>query len=117
MSSYKIGDIVSGKVTGIENYGIFLVFEDGSSGLIHISEISRSFVKNVGDYANIDEIIRTRIIGIEDDNHYKLSIIDLDYRERKDNYCMIEETINGFESLRNKLEDWIKEKKNNFKKN
>ena len=30
---------------------------------------------------------------------------------------MIEETINGFESLRNKLDDWIKEKKNNFKKN
>ena len=83
MSSYKIGDVVTGKVTGIENYGIFIVLANGDSGLIHISEISRSFVKNVGDYANIDEVIKARIIGMEDDNHYKLSIIDLDYREKK----------------------------------
>ncbi len=111
MSKYKIGDIVRGKVTGIENYGIFIVFDDGGSGLIHISEISRSFVKNVGDYANIDEIIKARIIGIEDDNHYKLSIVDLDYREKKNNFSKIEETSSGFDSLRNKLDEWIKEKK------
>ncbi len=111
MSTYKIGDIVSGKVTGIENYGIFIVFEDGGSGLIHISEMSRSFVKNVGDYANIDEIINARVIGIEDESHYKLSIIDLDYREKKNNFNKIVETPNGFESLRNKLDEWINEKK------
>ena len=44
---YKIGDIVKGKVTGIENYGIFLLMEDGYTGLIHISEISEKFVRNV----------------------------------------------------------------------
>lgn len=111
MSTYKIGDVVSGKVTGIENYGIFIVFDDGGSGLIHISEISRSFVKNVGDYANIDEVIKARVIGIEDDNHYKLSIVDLDYREKKKNFGKIEETSSGFDSLKNKLDEWIKEKK------
>ena len=111
MSSYKIGDVVTGKVTGIENYGIFIVLANGDSGLIHISEISRSFVKNVGDYANIDEVIKARIIGMEDDNHYKLSIIDLDYREKKKNFSKIEETAGGFENLKNKLDEWIKEKK------
>ena len=110
VSSYNIGDIVKGKVTGIENYGIFIVFDDGGSGLIHISEISRSFVKNVGDYANTDEIIKARIIGIEDNNHYKLSIIYLDYRDNKHNYSKIEETSTGFEGLKNKLNDWINEK-------
>ena len=110
VSSYNIGDIVKGKVTGIENYGIFIVFDDGGSWLIHISEISRSFVKNVGDYANTDEIIKARIIGIEDNNHYKLSIIDLDYRDNKHNYSKIEETSTGFEGLKNKLNDWINEK-------
>jgi len=111
MSSYKIGEVVTGKVTGIENYGIFIVLANGDSGLIHISEISRSFVKNVGDYANIDEVIKARIIGMEDDNHYKLSIIDLDYREKKKNFSKIEETAGGFENLKNKLDEWIKEKK------
>ena len=111
MSTYKIGDVVSGKVTGIEKYGIFIVFDDGGSGLIHISEISRSFVKNVGDYANIDEVIKERVIGIEDDNHYKLSIVDLDYRGKKNNFSKIVETSSGFDGLRNKLDEWIKEKK------
>ena len=41
---YNIGDIVKGKVTGIENYGIFIVFDDGGSGLIHISEISTDLI-------------------------------------------------------------------------
>lgn len=110
MSSHKVGDIVRGKVTGIEKYGIFIVLDDGGSGLIHISEISKSFVKNVNDYVNKDEIIFARIIGIEDDNHYKLSIINLNYRAGENNHVMIKETSNGFESLRIKLDEWIREK-------
>ena len=111
MKEYKTGDIIEGTVTGIEKYGIFVSLDNNYDGLIHISEISRSFVKNVGDYANIDEVIKARIIGMEDDNHYKLSIIDLDYREKKKNFSKIEETAGGFENLKNKLDEWIKEKK------
>ena len=47
---YKIGDIVKGKVTGIENYGIFLLMEDGYTGLIHISEISEKLGFNALHY-------------------------------------------------------------------
>ena len=41
MKKYEVGDIVTGKVTGIENYGIFVFIDDGDgiTGLIHISEI------------------------------------------------------------------------------
>ena len=40
MPDVKKGDSVKGKVTGVENYGIFLLMDDGYTGLIHISEIS-----------------------------------------------------------------------------
>ena len=40
---YKIDEVVRGRVTGIESYGIFLLIDDNSTGLIHISEISDGY--------------------------------------------------------------------------
>ena len=55
METYQVGKVAYGTVTGIENYGIFLTFENGYTGLIHISQLSEHFVKNVGDYARLGE--------------------------------------------------------------
>ena len=108
MDKIKIGDIVFGKVTGIEKYGIFLSLDDNINGLIHISEISNSFVKNVGDYAKIGETIKAKVIAI--DHNYeklKLSIKDIDYRSGKRFSGKIKETSNGFNGLKDSLDIWI----------
>ena len=106
---YKIGDIVKGKVTGIENYGIFLLMEDGYTGLIHISEISEKFVRNVFDYVQLDEVISSKVIEVDDSKkRLKLTIKNFDYRiEDKKNL----EDKNGFSLLREKLPLWIAEYK------
>ena len=106
---YKIGYIVKGKVTGIENYGIFLLMDDGYTGLIHISEISEKFVRNVFDYVQLDEVISSKVIEIDDSNkRLKLTIKNFDYRiEDKKNL----EDKNGFSLLREKLPLWIAEYK------
>lgn len=109
MSKYTEGDIVSGKVTGIEDYGIFLSFDDGSSGLVHISEISSNFVKDINDYAMIGDEITVKILSVEDDNHYKLSIKALSSSTKKNVDTHIKETTNGFETLRTKLEEWVQD--------
>ena len=62
MKKYKNGEIVTGCVTGIEKYGIFVSLDDYYSGLIHISEISDNFVRNIGDYVKIGETIKARVI-------------------------------------------------------
>ena len=62
MSKYKIGEIVIGCVTGIEKYGIFVGLDEYYSGLIHISEISNSYVKNIHDYVKIGESIKVKIV-------------------------------------------------------
>lgn len=75
MSKYKVGSIVTGSVTGIEPYGVFVNLDDYYSGLIHISEISHGFVKNVNDYVNLGETIKAKVIDVDDDSfHVKLSI-------------------------------------------
>ncbi len=108
MKTFKVGDVVTGIVTGIEDYGIFLSFDDNQSGLIHISEISDSFVKNVSDYANINDSITAKVLSIEEGGHYKLSLKELYSSERNESHS-ITETKSGFLSLKEKLPEWIDE--------
>ena len=115
MSKFHEGDIVTGVVTGIEDYGIFLSFDNNQSGLIHISEISDSFVKSVGDYANINDSLTAKVISIDEDGHYKLSIKELDNRKRRDSHHIIE-TEKAFSTLESKLPEWIDETYNEIEK-
>jgi predicted RNA-binding protein with RPS1 domain len=111
MMVYKNDDIVIGKVTGIESYGIFLSFDDNYTGLIHISEISDSFVRNINDYATISEEICAKVIGVDDDNKkLKLSLIGVNYRQKNNLKKGIIETKSGFSTLKNELNDWISNK-------
>jgi general stress protein 13 len=109
MNIYEKDNIVTGKVTGIESYGIFVSLDNEYDGLIHISEISSDFVRNVSDYAEVGETIQMKIIDVNKKKHHvKLSIKDIDYRFDKKG--KIEETIHGFETLKNMLPIWIEEK-------
>ena len=57
MSKYEKGEIVLGCVTGIEKYGIFVNLDEYYSGLIHISEVSSSFVRYIHDFVKLGETI------------------------------------------------------------
>lgn len=111
MAKYEKGKIVSGTVTGITNYGIFVSFDDYYSGLLHISEISDGFVKNINDYAKIGDIIDVKILEVDYDNsHLKLSIKDIGYNKNKNiKRKKIIETSTGFSTLSYKLPIWIEE--------
>ena len=118
MTRYKKGDVVTGVVTGIEKYGIFVGLDDYNSGLIHISEISDSFVRNPADYVKIGETIKSKVIEDEDIDSFqvKLSIKDLDYRITRKNRNKIKETKLGFSTLDKKLPEWIEEKEKELEK-
>lgn len=112
MKKYKNGDIIKGCVTGIEKYGIFLSVDDFHSGLIHISEISNSFVKNIYDFVQIGEEIQAKIIGVEENtNQLKLSIKNIEYRLNRKEKSKIKETSLGFSTLKSMLNSWIETKK------
>ena len=82
MTKYEKDEVVIGYVTGIEKYGIFVNLDEYYNGLIHISEISPNFVRNVNDYVNIGETIKMRILSVDEKNHkVKLSIKNLNYKD------------------------------------
>lgn len=113
MGNYKKDYIVEGHVTGIEEYGIFVGLDEYYSGLIHISEISNEYVRNINNYVNIGETIRVRVLETDDDTcHVKLSIKDVDYRINNKNKNSINETGSGFKILKDNLNDWVQERCN-----
>lgn len=115
---YQKGSIIRGVVSGIEPYGIFVKIDDDYSGLIHISEISSRFVRNVGDYVKQGEVIKAKILDIDEStNHMNLSIKDIPYKTQNGRIKKkIVETKLGFKTLEYKLPIWIKENIENYKK-
>lgn len=111
MGKYEKGKIVTGSVTGIEKYGIFVSLDEFYSGLIHISEISNGFVRNINDYVNVGETILVKILEIDEEHsHLKLSIKNLNYRVSLKVRQTIVEVGKGFLPLQENLDRWIDEK-------
>lgn len=106
MKKYQVGDLIEGIVSGFEKYGIFLTFEDNYVGLIHISELSDHFVKDVSLYAEIGDKIPCVVLDCDDENRkLKCSIKNTEYSILKD--------INidhGFAPLKKQLPIWVDEK-------
>ena len=119
MAKYKKGKIVKATVSGIELYGIFVNLDEYYSGLIHISEISHNFVKDVHDFVKIGDTIYVEILEVDEDScHLKLSIKNINYkRQDRRQKRKIVETPLGFKTLQYKLPIWIGESLNNVKKN
>ncbi|MCF7836815.1 S1 RNA-binding domain-containing protein [Candidatus Gracilibacteria bacterium] len=63
----KIGDKIEGKVTGIVNFGVFLMFGDGLEGLVHLSEIAWGKITDAASFARIGETKSAIVIGVDAD--------------------------------------------------
>lgn len=108
MRKYEKEEIVKCQITGLQKYGAFVNIDSEYEGLIHISEISYGYVKNISDFVNIGDKIYAEVIDIdENDNQLKLSIKDIDYKNEGERLKRMAETKNGFEPLRDNLDNWI----------
>lgn len=74
---YKVGDVINVIVVGSQPYGLFVKteYDDGVTGLIHISEISYGFVKDVNQFAKVNDVLVAKILNFDKEaKHLKLSI-------------------------------------------
>ena len=75
---FEKDQIVEGIVTRIKKYGVFLSFDNGYVGLLHISEISTNFVNNINSYFSLGDKIKVLIKKIDQCNKFLfVSIKDL----------------------------------------
>lgn len=76
--SLEIGSIVEGKVVKTTNFGAFVELADGKTGLIHISEITHSYVKDVKDFLRENDAITAKVVAVKPDGKIDLSLKQLE---------------------------------------
>ena len=69
-----VGEIVEGKVTGITNFGVFVDLGEGKSGLVHISEVARSYVNDINEFVKVNDVVKMKVLNISEDGKISLSI-------------------------------------------
>ncbi|GMA50519.1 hypothetical protein GCM10025857_18760 [Alicyclobacillus contaminans] len=72
--SIEVGSKLSGKVTGITHFGAFVLLPGGVTGLVHISEISHSYVKDIHEHLKINDEVTVKVINVDKDGKIGLSI-------------------------------------------
>ena len=70
----EIGAIYDGKITGLTGFGAFVSLPDGKSGMVHISEVSNTFVKNIKDVLKEGQEVKVKVVGISPEGKISLSI-------------------------------------------
>ena len=66
-SNYRPGMVVSGHVTKIANFGVFVELEPGLEGLLHISEISDQKVEKPEDMLKVGQDVEVKILRVDSD--------------------------------------------------
>ena len=70
----EVGSVVKGKVVRVMPFGAFVQMEDGSMGLVHISEVAVNYVSDINEHLKVGDSVRVMIVKIEDDGKVSLSI-------------------------------------------
>lgn len=121
---YKAGDIVEGKITGIQPYGAFVGLDNGTSGLIHISEISEGYVKDITRFVRIGDTVKVKVIDYDEtSNQARLSLKALHRKRAHGRTGMfrqkatLPESKLGFSSIELMMPKWIEEAKKEREEN
>lgn len=60
----EVGSVVEGKVTGITKFGAFVELPDGKTGMVHISEVAPTYVKEIRDFVTENQTVKVKILSI-----------------------------------------------------
>ncbi|PCK20203.1 RNA-binding protein S1 [Bacillus pumilus] len=119
-TKFEVGSVYTGKVTGLQAYGAFVALDEETQGLVHISEVTHGFVKDINEHLSIGDEVQVKVLSVDE----KAGKISLSIRatqeapERKESkpkkqrpQQVKEEAAapQGFNTLKDKLEEWIEQ--------
>ncbi len=113
---YEVGKEITGTVTNVTDFGVFVELEEGIEGLVHVSEISTEKVKSPSDQFEVNDVLTARVMNINsDERRIGLSIKRLD---AEDDQALLSEYVNNMkpatssfgEILRENLQEKLNEK-------
>lgn len=70
----EIGTIYEGTVTGLTNFGAFVKLENGTTGMVHISEVAAEYVSDISQHLSEGDTVKVKVIDINDKGKVSFSI-------------------------------------------
>jgi general stress protein 13 len=124
----EVGSVVTGKVTGIQPYGAFVAIDENTQGLVHISEVTHGFVKDINEHLKVGDEVSVKVLSIDE----AAGKIGLSIRATQEAPAQTEapkaaakkprrrqaatttaykqeEAPQGFNTLKDKLQEWIEQ--------
>ena len=120
---YDVGDLVIGTVTQIRPYALFLTFEGGVYGLLHISELSDGYIRDIEKYGSVGDEIKVKVLSIDESNGFlRVSYKAIPEGERYTTHTNESRKAPQFDEadfsdLEAKLPEWINETLKKAKEN
>jgi general stress protein 13 len=127
-TKFETGSVVTGKVTGVQPYGAFVALDEETQGLVHISEITHGFVKDVSEHLSVGDEVKVKILSVDESaGKISLSIRATEEAPAREPKAaapkkprrqgsvkpVTEEAPTGFNTLKDKLEEWIEQSERN----
>jgi general stress protein 13 len=120
---FETGSIVTGKVTGIQPYGAFVALDENTQGLVHISEITHGYVKDINEHLKVGDEIQVKVLSVDE----SAGKIGLSIRATEEAPVQQQQAVKakkprkrqaatiipeadgqqGFNTLKDKLQEWI----------
>ncbi len=72
--SFSVGSILEGAVKGITKFGAFVMLPNGETGLVHISEIANTYVKDINEHLKVDDVVKVKVLSVGKEGRVALSI-------------------------------------------
>jgi general stress protein 13 len=123
LSKFAVGSIVKGKVTGIQPYGVFVALDEETQGLVHISEIAHGFVKDINEHVKVGDEVTVKVLSVDEESK-RISLSMRAAESQPAKQALAEKKVKrqakiktsvegprGFNTLREKLQEWIEQSK------
>ncbi|MBG9446958.1 S1 domain-containing post-transcriptional regulator GSP13 [Cytobacillus firmus] len=116
----EVGSVITGKVTGIQPYGAFVALDENTQGLVHISEVTHGFVKDINEHLKVGDEVKVKVLSVDEAaGKIGLSIRATEEAPQAETKArkprkrqaapikMEDESAQGFNTLKDKLQEWI----------
>ena len=70
----EVGAVVEGKISGITKFGAFVELPDKKTGMVHISEVASTYVKEIRDFITEGQTVKVKVLSIGEDGKISLSM-------------------------------------------
>jgi len=96
------GMVIEGKVTGVTNFGAFVSLPEGKTGMVHISEVSSNFVRDINEFVKTGDTVKVMVLSIDEKGKIALSMKRAaeQFQQKKDNQGQGSSSDGGMQNRR-----------------